>query len=205
MSKRHHKHRDNTGHADRVAKYHAIVADLSTQSGLPKDDLRVVDAAWARLAAENMRQQILAGVPIDIGDLERAAAVLTSVLPIKPTELVVSFVDNDLSEGERDELRTLRARVASLAQPVGPSTTSPDDIDSADPATAPAADSSKAQPSNVTSIRKSKRPDYAVAVDIATGKPRENPLAGMSVAESCAELNRPINADRGPPTGWSDL
>jgi hypothetical protein len=94
MSKRHrHRKPDDSGHADRVAKYHAIVAELSIQSGRPVDDLRVIDAAWCRLAAENMREQILHGLPTEIGDLERAAAVLNSILPTKPTELTVKFID----------------------------------------------------------------------------------------------------------------
>ncbi len=95
MSRHRHRHRkpDDASHADRAAKYHAIVSELSTQSGRPKDDLRVIDAAWARLAAENMREQILHGLPIEIADLERAAAVLNSLLPTKPSELTVRFVD----------------------------------------------------------------------------------------------------------------
>ena len=102
MSKRHrHRKPDDSGHADRAAKYHAIVAELSIQSGRPVDDLRVIDAAWCRLAAENMREQILHGLPTEIGDLERAAAVLNSILPTKPTELTVKFIDEGFCKHAR--------------------------------------------------------------------------------------------------------
>lgn len=164
MSKR--RKQADTAAADRATRYRAIVAELSIQSGRPKDDLRVIDAAWARLASENMREQIIQGLPIDIVDLERAAAALNSILPPRPTDLNVHFVDHsDVCIICRGPLPPVEERQPEAAKP------SPTDTSANAPATVLEA------ASNVTPLRpkpeQSPKSDTAIAewVDISgTGR-----------------------------------
>jgi hypothetical protein len=94
---RHHRHRKQSGdnsHADRAARYRAIVAELVEQSGLPASNLKLIAAAWTMLAQDGVRSQILAGEIIDVSDLERCAAILRDIMPSKPHELTVNFVES---------------------------------------------------------------------------------------------------------------
>jgi hypothetical protein len=86
--------------ADSKRRLKRIQRDLCTAAGLDLNTLSVADririeqAAFATLARDNLQAKALAGHVIDVAEIERLTSAVALVLPTKPVDLQVRFVDH---------------------------------------------------------------------------------------------------------------
>ena len=94
--------------AERTAKLWQTRRELAEQYKLPVDDPRIQQAALAATNQKNWESKILLGQAVPNDELEAYSKIISQLLGKPKEDLVVRFVDADLSEGERSELRALR-------------------------------------------------------------------------------------------------
>ena len=129
-------------------------AQLRAASQLPDceaTNLRLDAGAWLMLAQQNVQAQVMLGRVVGLNEMQSYTDMINSILP-KADTLTVKFVDNDLGEGEREELRGLRAAMAARkgadASVVPGGTSSPANAPAAKPPPSP-----PAPPPNVLPLR----------------------------------------------------